>query len=95
MLSLKWKKEASLVSISTTNGSDDEASDYKVTVVTPIIEESGIDTIFIKAAYNCWSGGERKVEAELGRHPHLPRKQEEQGDRRYPRHPEVLRHHRL
>ena len=48
---MKWKIEASLVSISTTDGSDDEASDYKVTVVTPIIEESGVYTIFIEAAF--------------------------------------------
>ena len=54
---MKWKIEAS-----TSNGSDDEASDYKVTVVTPIIEESGIDKIFIKAAYNCWSEGDREAE---------------------------------
>ena len=65
---MKWKIEAILVSISTTNSSKVEASDYKVTVVTPIIEESGVDTIFIEAAYNYWSGGDRKVEAKLGCH---------------------------
>ena len=62
---MKWKIEASLVSISTTNGSDNKASDYKVTVVTPIIEESGADTIFINAAYNCLSEGDSGEKLEL------------------------------
>ena len=62
---MKWKIEASLVSISTTIGSDDEASDYKVTVVTPIIEESGADTIFIKAAFNRWSEGDSNEKLDL------------------------------
>ena len=34
-----------------------------MTVVTPIIEESGGE-----AAYNCWSGGDREIEPKLGRH---------------------------
>ena len=54
-----------MVSISTTDGSDDEASDYKVTVVTPIIEESGADTIFIEAAYNRWSEGDSDEKLDL------------------------------
>ena len=36
--------------------------------MTPIIEESTVDTIFIEATYNYWSGGDRKVEAKVGRH---------------------------
>ena len=54
-----------MVSISTTNSSNDEASNYKVTVVTPIIEESGADTIFIEAAFNRWSEGDSNEKLDL------------------------------
>ena len=62
---MKWKIEASLVSISNTNSSDDEASDYKTTVVTPIIEESGANTVFIEATYNRCSEGDSDEKLDL------------------------------
>ena len=36
-----------------------------MTVATPIIEESGANTIFIEAAYNCWSGRDRNEKLDL------------------------------
>ena len=61
---MKWKIKASLVSISITNGSDEQVSDYKLTFVNPCIVESSVDTIFIEAAYYWWSEGDRNEKAD-------------------------------
>ena len=52
-------------SISITTGSDDEASIYKVIVVTFVIKKSGVFAIEIEATYNCWGGGDRNEKLDL------------------------------